>query len=179
MRQLFDYLPDKLKEIDEFAEIMRVAQPEIDLLFTERYKILDNLFLEKADNYGLSRLERVFKMEANSKYSQDERRFSLLVSMLEKRPTSINFIKQQLTKLCGENGYEIIENYGNYQIEVRLALVNNRQVGEVTNILKKVIPANMSLTVDLLYSRYSDFAEKTHTWMDDYSHNDIKEEYAQ
>ncbi|MFI3206592.1 MAG: putative phage tail protein [Clostridia bacterium] len=178
MRQLLEHLPDHFKEIEEIVAIMETAQIEIDELFVNRYKILDNQFLETADSDGLERLEKIYSVSSNSFLETEDRRFALKTLMIEKRPTTLNFLKNQLELICGKDNFEIVENFDGYEIEVRLALSKSENVAAVTDLVSAIIPANMEVIVDILYSKYGDFEEKTHDWLGDYSYDEMKEEFV-
>ena len=176
VRLLIEHLPEHFKGILEFQEIMKTAQVEIDLLRSEIFKLLDNQFVEKSDTETIKRLEKIYGIK-NTLGDIEDRRFALLLAMLEKRPSSIGFVKKQLEIICGKDGFEVIEDYSGYCLEIRLALGKKEHIEIVENLLRDIMPCNMTLVVDMLYSRYGDMDEKRHDFLDEFNHDEIKEEF--
>lgn len=175
MRILTDLLPDHIKEVTEISEIISSIQIETDLLFTERYNILDNQFLEKADETGISHFEKIYNLTDNSACSLEERRFALKTLMLERRPTTLLFLKNQLAILCGENGFEFSFDSENFYILVLLELAKRSELDAVYKLLSAIIPAIFSFEVDLLYNTHSMYEQNTYEEIAVFTHADLRE----
>lgn len=175
MRTLIELLPDHLKEVTEISEVVESIQVETDLLFTERYRIIDNQFLEKADEYGVLRLEEIYNLTENKGLELEERKFALRTLMLERRPTTLLFLKTQIALLCGEDGFEFIFDHENYHIIVYLELEKSSELNAVYKLLSAVIPACFSFEVDLLYNTHSMYEGNTYGEVSAITHGDLRE----
>lgn len=54
-RNLIDYLPIVLREFEEFKELFKAEQKEVDELWDMIYGILNEAFIDTAENTGLRR----------------------------------------------------------------------------------------------------------------------------
>lgn len=175
MRQLLDYFPDCLKTIEEYIQILAVQQDEIDLLFEERYALLDNLFVEKANSYGLDRYEKMFGLRSNRSLSDEERRFAIKTALLDKRPATQNFLLAQMETLCGSGGYEVTINSASYTVDIKIALAQKSKCNAVLNLLEKILPANMLLNIQISYNRYSQVGEYKYEDLEEISFATLRE----
>ncbi|MFI3325001.1 MAG: putative phage tail protein [Clostridia bacterium] len=150
MRNLHDLLPSFFTEVYEFDEILKSQQEEIDMLFTERYKFFDNLFLSTADSDGLDRYEAIYEIVKGVDQSLEERRYIIKTAMTDKRPMTLNYLKKFLTGICGEGEFEI--SLENYTLSIDMTLPNTNIERAVTKFIENAIPANLVLEIVTDYS---------------------------
>lgn len=175
-RQLLKSLPPFLREILEFQEICRGEQEEFDRAHSGVMELLHNQFAATAEEWGLSRLEKIAGIRPKAGASLAERRFALQARTMEQRPTTELFLRRKLAALCGENGYTLEVRHSEYLLRVRLALASKSNEGAVRELIGWVKPANMGADIDLLYNRYGSMAGKTHGALHSFNHGNLRSE---
>lgn len=152
-RNLIDYLPTILREFEEFKEIMRVEQKQVDKLWDMLYGILNEVFVDTAENTGLKRWETILNITPLDTDSVEVRRMRIHAKMLEDAPYTWNSLKQMLASLCGE-GYTVELKSEEYTLVIKVALTSKKMKDEVVKMADRVVPADIILDIDLMYNTY-------------------------
>lgn len=174
-RQLINYLPEFLREVREYKAILTDAvQPEIDELHKNIERILNNQYIETADEYGVSRWEKMLKISPQATASLDNRKFTILTRMNEQLPYTMTSLKQRLENLCGKDGYSVEVDANAFKLKVGVALTSRSSFNDVELMLEKVVPANMVLEVTLIYEQHENWTAYTHKQLSAYTHEQLR-----
>lgn len=169
-RFLIDYLPPYMQEYLEIKSIMQAEQPEIDTLWSATEKAFADQYILDATEYGVMRWESMLNISPKATETLDERKFRILTRLNQELPYTLTRLKEMLTALCGVNGFSIELQANQYHIEIKLAVGNHNNYGEVQRLLNAMIPANMTQYVSVMYNphriikllRHVDLAAHTH-----------------
>ncbi len=146
-RQLIDYLPPVLREIEEFKAINSAIQPEIERAWAELGRLMNNQFLTTADENGMSRWEKELHILPKDTDTPEARKTRIKAMWNRKLPYSFGWLRNWLSGLCGTEGHS--ESVSDYIIDVQLdynALPQaNELAREILEMLGIVRPANMLL----------------------------------
>lgn len=153
-RNLTDYLPNVIKKLEEIKQIMSAEQKQIDELWDFIYKILNEAFLDSAENIGLSRWETILNITPLDTDTSDIRRMRIHTRLLEDVPYTWNNLRQMLGGLCGEDGFTLELKSKEYTLIIKVALKSKKLKDEVVKMAERVVPANLILDIDLLYNTY-------------------------
>jgi hypothetical protein len=175
-RKLINYLPPFMQEYREIAVIMETEQVEIDKLWTESDNALMDQFILDATENGVKRWESMLGISPKGTDTLDERKFRILTKLNQELPYTIRKLEQALSNLCGEDGYSIELKAAEYHIQVKLAVGNHKNYSEVENILKKMIPANLTQYIELMYNTNSMLTQFTHAQLSAYTHEQLRNE---
>lgn len=175
-RKLIDYLPHYVQEYLEMRQIMNAEQPEFDLVWERGENALSDQFIQDATEYGVKRWESMLKVTPKDTDSLDERKFRILTMLNQELPYTMSKLKEALTTLCGAGEFSIDLQAAEYHIEVKLALTNVNNYMEVERILKKMIPANMTQFVQIMYNSNNVIGRFTHAQLAAYTHEQLKSE---
>ena len=175
-RKLIDYLPKFMQDYREIHTIMEAEQPEFDSAWVQGENALADQFIMDATEYGVMRWESMLKITPKDTDSLDERKFRILTKLNQELPYTLTKLKEALTTLCGADGFSINVQSAEYHIEVKLALENQNNYQEVVNLLTKMIPANMTQTVQVLYNPHAVFTLMKHTQLASYTHDQLRKE---
>ena len=175
-RLLIDYLPPYMQEYLEIKEIMKAEQPEIDDLWNAVEKALADQYILDATEYGVKRWESMLLISPKDTDTLDERKFRILTRLNQELPYTLTRLKEALTNLCGNDGFFIEMNAAEYHIQVKLALGNKNNYQDMVDLLKKMIPANMTQVVQIMYNTHELLAQFTHQYMSAYTHKQLREE---
>ena len=177
-RKLIDYLPSFMKNYREMQGIMKTEQVEVDRLWVEVENAFSDQFILEATENGVSRWEFMLKIVPKLTDTLDERKFRILTTLNQELPYTLKKLKEALTTLCGADGFSIDLQPERYHIKVKLALSNKNNYQEVVNLLTKMIPANLTQQVQIMYATNNVLAQYTHNDLSSYTHEQLREVFA-
>lgn len=177
-RKLIGYLPPFMQEYLEMQKIMEAEQPEVDNLWSAYENILADQFIMDATERGVNRWETMLNITSKDTDTLDERKFRILTKMNQELPYTLTKLKEALTTLCGADGFYIDLQPEQYHITVKLALFNKNNYQDVVNLLTKMIPANLTQYVQIMYSRHNVISQYTHNDLTAYTHEQLREVFA-
>lgn len=175
-RKLIEYLPLFVQEYVQMEKIMSAEQPEIEGLWSECNLTLDNFFVQTTQESGIKRWEQMLSITPKATATLTERQFTVLSRLNEQNPFTYRFLENQLKILCGEKGYKIELIPKEYSLHVKVELTAKSKENDVRDLLKRICPANLLLTVSLLYNQHQTLRRFTHQDMNRYTHFDLREE---
>ena len=165
-RLLIEYLPPYMQEYKQMQEIMNGEQPEFDLAWEKCADALDDLFIISATEYGVNRWEKMLGITPKDTDTLDERKFRILARLNQELPYTMRKLDECLTVLLGKGNYVIDLQADKYHIEIKLALGNKNNYQEVVDVLKKMIPANLTQWVQIMWN--------THRVLGAFPHKELK-----
>ena len=173
IRRLIDYLPPIVKEVQEYQAILNNGeQIEISALWDAIDAVFNDQFVSAATQNGVQRWEVVLGINPKGTESLDARKFRILSRLNEQLPYTLPVLRNMLQTLCGEDGYSVEVENEHYALHVKIALIAKSNFEDVRELLSKVVPANMSITVALKYNIWEIIKAyiwgylKTKTWQE-------------
>ncbi|MGE4214837.1 MAG: putative phage tail protein [Anaerotignaceae bacterium] len=162
MADIESYYPDILKEVREFQALAVAENPEMEQVYAAIEDVLDEQFISTAKTYGVARLEKIVSISAKATDTLEERRFRLLAKYNEDVPYTVPKLNELLTTLCGTDGYVLEINNGAFTLKVKVALTSKKNKDAVSELLERVTPMNMMLSVELMYNQWQ--TARSLTW---------------
>lgn len=175
-KNLFEYLPPVLQQVLDFRHIMQAEQPELDKLFLASEEVYDNQFCEIARLSGVERYEQILGITPKASETLQDRRFRILARFNERLPYTYRMLESMLETLCGAGGYALELNAREYTLSVQIALASKAMYGDVDDMLKRVVPANLVISVSLKYNQHETLAAFTHAQLAAYTHDQLRNE---
>ncbi|MBR5582984.1 MAG: DUF2313 domain-containing protein [Lachnospiraceae bacterium] len=175
-RFLIDYLPPIMRSYREMKHIMSAEQPEIDDVFVSAEQVLSNQFIMDADETGVKRWESNVGITPKDTDTLDERKFRVITKMNQQLPYTIKKLNEVLTTICGSGNFLIHPQVNEYHIEIKLALSNKNNYEEVVDVLTKMIPANLTQYVQIMYNTYEELKKYTHAELSEFTHYQLRNE---
>jgi hypothetical protein len=175
-RKLIDYLPPYMQEYHEINRIMDAEQPEFEDLWGACETVLDDQFILYAKESGVKRWEKLMSITPKDTDTLDDRKFRILAKMNQELPYTMKRLKESLTILCGKGNFSIDLQAVNYHIEVKLALANKNAYEETIDLLKKMLPANLTQSVQIMYNDHIVLSQLTHAQLASYTHHQLRNE---
>lgn len=145
--ELLQKLPRYHRNIYEFQQISKADTPELKLLLKHIDTILSNWFIDTADDYGISRLEKIAGIIPDSSVDLELRKFNLLLKMSEKLPYTDETLEERLTSLCGAGNYSVFRDYDNYFLSILTTLEDGNTFDSIIEALDKMVPCNLTIEV--------------------------------
>lgn len=140
---IINYLPPKIKNYKDYKAISDVENPEFNDLQESKNIVLNNTFIETANEIGIKRYEKMLKIYPKESDTLETRRFrvqsrwnnSLIASIIEK-----------LQSLCGDD-FSIEYIKGQFIINIETHIGTYGALEELTYILEKMIPCNIIINI--------------------------------
>jgi hypothetical protein len=173
---ILSYLPPILRDIKEIIEIAQVEKPVLEETWKYIENALNNQFVVSANESGLSRYEKMLKINTPATDSIETRRFRILTRYQEQAPYTWRLLKQLLDNLLGEGQYELKRDVAAKTLSVKIELTVKGQFDAVVLMLERITPQNMVLTVELRYNQNSKLAQYTHAQLAAFTHKQLREE---
>lgn len=171
-----DLWPPMMQELEEFKRIAEIEELFFERLKQEIQNIVDDQFIKTATERGIARRERMLKISPFADDTLETRRFRVQGLWHDKLPYTYRVLLERLDSLCGQDGYEIELNAGEYSLNIKIELTKKRMFDEVVKITRQMVPANIVITVELRYNQHMTVGQLTHDALATYRHIDIREE---
>lgn len=150
---ILDYLPDVIKDVTEYQEIANAENPTINSLWENHRKTFNNQFINTLDEQGCARWEKMLDITPKGTATIEDRRLAILARINASLPYTYRQLENFLRNICADD-YTMALDHTNYTLTVLLSLSRQNQFDEVSNLLAKVIPANLICNVGLKYNQY-------------------------
>ena len=144
-RKLIDYLPDILKNILEFRQIMGAEQPELEA------------FWDKGNKLDVRNLRILAVMQGRLPY------------------TYRTLYKSLLAMVNSERDFKLSVDVDKRSVSIVVALSSKDLKDEREKLAEKMVPANMTLEVLLWYTTHRLLEIKTHGELEQYTHEQMTE----
>lgn len=146
--KLNEYMPPFLRNIREFQEIFKSEDEQIEYMSNLIGKMLTEVIVQSAEDYGLSRYEKIYKID-NVSNDVVKRRFNITSKINNRAPFTLSWLDDKLKQLVGENNYKINIDYTNYKVVISIVYL----FGDIANTLKgdlrEQLPANLIIQINL------------------------------
>lgn len=147
-RQLIEYLPPVMRDAAEMQQIMAAEQPEVAELWERLQWVLDQQFIDSADDYGISRWEKILRITPGKGDTLDERKERILLILRMKLPYTIRWLRQWLAdNVGGEDKASVAIDRYTIEIWLHYDRIDKRIFLDVLDLLGWVRPSNMVLGI--------------------------------
>lgn len=157
-------------------EIAKVEDPLLEQLWQEIENALLDMFLLSATGRGIKRYEDMLHIDSMATESLETRRFRLITRFNEQVPYTRPVLRNLLNTLLGENGYELTISTTDKTLKVKIELTVKGMFEAVEQMLERITPQNMLLTVELRYNQHIKLANYTHAQLSAYTHEQLRNE---
>lgn len=140
---LVSYLPPFMAEFKEISVTLEAENPEFVLVWKAAEQILQNEFIESADEYGISRFEKILNILPSTDDTLESRRARVQARWFNAIPYTLRNFIAKLIALCGDSDFTITKEYQDYRIDILTNLELFGQVEELKRIIDSMIPCNM------------------------------------
>lgn len=144
--KLKQYMPPFLSEVREFNEIFNVEDIELENLRDQINNILQEVIVKTAEDYGLTKYEKIYGI-TNVAETVEARRMTILLKMNNRTAYTYKWLINTLNEAIGEENYKITTDFKNYKMNIEIAL----NYTEAAEILKKDLVKQMPANIELDY----------------------------
>ena len=176
MNKLIEYLPPYLQRYRELINITEAEYPEVDEVRKSIDLVMNEQFVATLDEYGCERWEAMLKIIIKPTDDLPLRRFRILSKLLSDLPYTERALRNVLTNLCGEKWYSLDIRHNDYYIMIWIEVEQMEQQQIVIDTVKRMIPANLILDVQINFRSHGWIKEHTltHGGLHKYSHRGIR-----
>lgn len=140
---LVSYLPPFIAEYKETNITLTAENPEFVLVWNATDKTLKNEFIATADEYGISRFEKILHILPSRDDTLESRRSRVQSRWFTTLPYTWRMFVQKLIALCGENNFTVTKQFDYYRVDLDVQLELFGQVEELERIIETMLPCNM------------------------------------
>lgn len=141
---LVSYLPPFMKKFKEVSAALEAENPEFVLILKAISQVLQNEFIETADEYGISRFEKMLNIQPDPINTLAERKALTLSRWLDHSTYTIQTLTNKLFFLFGD-GIEIRQEPNEYRLEIVTHIKTAGFVDELKKIVKAYVPSNIQV----------------------------------
>ena len=141
------YLPPFIAGYKEIGAVLDAENPEFVLVWEAADRVLKNEFIETANEYGLSRFEKILKVYPAKEDTIESRRTRIQARWSSTIPYTERMLVEKLTTLCGGNNFTLTKKYDCYKIEIEVSLEMYGQIEELERIIGGMVPCNMVVEI--------------------------------
>lgn len=174
MTSVSKWFDPKLADLEEMQEIIKAVDAELDNVRAEQTRILNNFFIQTADETAISRYEKMLDIFPKASETLNDRRFRLLTLYKGDLPYTYLALKHELEDIVGVEDLEMTLGPAACTLEVYIGLSVRSQYDTVYDIIKKMLPANIALTYSLKYNQHSTLAKYTHVQLAELTHYQVR-----
>lgn len=145
---LASYLPPFMQTYKEPVAAIEAENNEFQIIWKATDKVLKNRFISTADEYGISRFEKMLSIYPTEDDNLESRRSRVQSKWFDMIPYTVKMLNKKLIALCGDTDFTITKDYSNYRIEIMTHLGLSGQVEELEQIINYMIPCNMVVVLD-------------------------------
>ena len=156
------HLPETIRDLQEFQKLGAV---EGQILLEERQakdRLIQNQWVHTADRNGLLRLAKNMSFLGAELMETEALRKELLLRWNSNRVYTWFHLQDWLDSCCGAGTYMMVLDQENYRLQLILGLQVKEKSAFLEKQLRRIIPANLLLDVDLNTNTYGDVKIFTH-----------------
>lgn len=146
--KLIEYLPKFMQDIKEFKELFNTEDIEIEKLNEAIEKITDEVIVKRAQDYGLTRYEKIYNT-VNTSSDLEIRRLNILSKINNRTPFTMKWLQGKLNEMVGEDNYSLEIDYNSYTLTIKFDALYSEAVEIFKKDFTKQIPANILLGIKL------------------------------
>lgn len=175
MRGLKSYWIEEIQEIKEFQVVAEIEDGELNTVNKHIQDLISDQFIQTATEKGIARREKILNLTPFADDTLESRRFRVLSKWGNELPYTYRSMIEHLTHLCGKDGFSIKLNSNEYTLVVRVDLTIKRMEEEARNLVRKMAPANLLVTVELRYRQHKELKRYTHAQLRAFRHRELRE----
>lgn len=148
---LVSYLPPFLAEYKELAATLAAEDPEFGLAWEAADRALRNGFIATADEYGISRFEKMLGILPEPSDALEDRRARVQSRWHYALPYTLRILREKVSEvLGGEHEFSLGTDFAEaYRLTVVIYAVSGVRTDEVERLLSRMVPANVLYDVVL------------------------------
>lgn len=143
------YLPPFMQKYKEPVAALKAEEPEFQLIWKAADRVLYNHFISTADEYGISRFEKLLGIFPSLEDTLESRRERVQSRWFKSIPYTLKTLINKLVTLCGDRDFTIKADFSeSYTMILNVSLSIFGQVDELNEVLSYMTPQNIVVKVN-------------------------------
>lgn len=140
------YLPPFMADFREMDAALTAENPEFKIVWDAAERVLNNEFIATADEYGISRFERLLKIYPAAGDTLEDRRARVQARWFSFLPYTWRMLIEKLILICGDGNFALTKNFLFYKFTLEVYHIDQpSQIAEIEYLLDTMIPCNMTV----------------------------------
>lgn len=145
--ELASYLPPFMQNCEEPVAALDAEDPEFRIVWTAADRCLRNRFISTADEYGISRFEKMLNIYPSEGDTIEFRRARVKNQWNMTVPYTIRRLTKMLVDLIGEDDFTVYGKFSDgYELNVTV-YTDDRKAKELDSMLSEMVPMNVLINV--------------------------------
>lgn len=148
--ELASYLPLFMQKYQEPVEALKAEDPEFRAVWEAADRILYNHFISTADEYGISRFERILDIFPSGEDTLESRRLRVQTKWFTALPYTWRMLIRKMKILCGDSRFRVYMPAGTwYNVMVCVSIEPQTEplLKETERLLESFLPLNLRYQV--------------------------------
>lgn len=171
---LINYIPEFLRDFDEFIKLFSSLDIEISKLKSNVSELLSGQFIFYCNETFIDKFEKDLKIEVIDE-DIEKRRKKLIIKFNEKLPYTVFRLKENLNIILGEDNYSLFLIYDKYRLILRVKTNDESDFSECISLLERMIPANIERNVQR-FNTHEIVGNFKNEYLEKYTHEEIYSE---
>lgn len=148
---LVSYLPPFVAEYKETNIALTAESPEFVFIWKAADRALKNEFIATADEYGISRFEKLLGICPDASETLENRRARVQSRWCNAPPYTVRTLRYKLGELLGgEHNFSINSDFQNtYTLCLLVFSLDDSRIAELKHLLSAMVPSNV--ITDIIY----------------------------
>ena len=169
------YFPRIYNGVYETDLIIYAENTMFDNFYTEKEKVANNQFVLTADEAGILAFERVLGIIAHPETEDlDFRRRRIINRLSSNLPFTEASLIAIMDNLVGVGMWSYEIDFNTYLLTIISLVPGENWLNELRITLNKIIPANMTMTVDIMHTTYRELKPYTYGFLGQFSYAEIR-----
>lgn len=160
-----NYLPSTVRDLQEFQKLAEIEGAVLEEEAAARDEVVNNQWILTAERSGLLRLAKMMGFLGAEVMETEALREEILYRWNSRSPYTYFHLQDWLDGCCGAGKYAAELERENYFLHLVLELCVKEKKDFLQKHLRKIIPANLTLKVDLNTNTYGKVGVMTHGQM--------------
>lgn len=173
--RLETYWPPVISQMRDFQQIATGENPEFKTGWGAVTRFLEDCFVQTATEYALERYERIYSVTAFPGDTLEQRRARILAQMTKNVPYTMRALRNMLATILGAGNFTATVNPILSKLSVKISINKTSQMNDVHALLDAVVPANIEVDLNYLFTTHEMLTAYTHEQLAAYTHQEIKE----
>lgn len=145
---IIKYLPEFMQKFKEIQQITNNENIDLQIIWYEIDKLMDNQFIESCDLYGITLFEKLLGIVPNENISLEVRKFNVMLNWNGDLPYTYKNLIKKLDFVQGRENYVIIPNFNKYELNLDLIDTDFSKTDLLKSTIDRWIPCNISVTIN-------------------------------
>lgn len=134
--------------IKDFQALLSTTAIEIDNLRKKQKEVEDDMFIQKCSLNRVIEFESICNLKnGRAELTLPQRRKDILITFASNVPYTLPKLKSFLNTVIGRNAWELIVDYNNYAITIKILRITEEGVDPLLRGLREMLPCHISYTV--------------------------------